>query len=338
VVETGVLGTERNAVTVFTLGGTISAAGGDAGSRRLTAEQVMAGATPPYGVPLTVRDFRRLPSASLTFADLADLVDRVDEEVAAGAGVVVVQGTDTLEETAFLLDLTCRRDRPVVVTGAMRRPDSPGADGPANLTAAMAVAADPGCRGLGVLVVLADQIHAARHVRKSHTTSVATFASPALGPLGQVVEGGPRVLLRPARPSLPEPLRLRRPVTVGLVTLALGDRGELLEAVDDRFDGLVVAGFGAGHVPPWLVDPLEAAAARMPVVLASRTGAGPLLSSTYRGAGSEADLLDRGLLSAGFLDPAKARVLLHALLADGADGAHAPDRSTIAQAFRTFAH
>ncbi|MDP1142399.1 asparaginase domain-containing protein, partial [Klebsiella pneumoniae] len=91
-------------------------------------------------------------------------------------GVVVVQGTDTLEETAFLLDLACAPGTPVVVTGAMRRPDLPGADGPANLAAALAVAADPGCAGLGVLAVLADEIHAARHVRKTHTTSVATFA------------------------------------------------------------------------------------------------------------------------------------------------------------------
>ncbi|QDQ11168.1 asparaginase [Streptomyces spectabilis] len=305
-------------VSVFTLGGTISAHSGG-GSARLTGSQTLATVPVPDDVKTELHDFRRLPGSSLTLEDLAALAERVDEATAAGHGVVVVQGTDTLEETAFLLDVVCAPRTPIVVTGAMRRPDLPGADGPANLAAALAVAADPRCRGLGVLVVLADEIHAARHARKAHTTSLTTFASPGAGPLGRVVEGVPRILLRPQGPTVERPLRLRSAARVALLTLAVGDGGELLEAVDDRFDGLVVAAFGAGHVPQWLVGPLAARAARMPVVLASRTGAGPLLGETYRGPGSEADLLSRGLISAGSLDAPKARLLLHALLSDGAD-------------------
>ena len=308
-------------IRVFTMGGTISALGGDAGSRRLSGEQLVAastGAGQSSGVRTEVVDFRRLPSSSLSFEDVGELIAQINASAEEATGIVVVQGTDTLEETAFLLDLTCSPAATVVVTGAMRRPDLPGADGPANLAAAVAVAADPGCRGLGVLAVLADEIHAARYLHKTHTTSIATFASPGAGPLGLVVEGKPRILLRPPQPTVVPPLRLRRPARVALVTLGLGDGGELLDAVSDRFDGLVVAAFGAGHVPSWLVEPLTALAARMPVVLASRTGSGPILSATYRGPGSEHDLLGRGLLSAGFLDPAKARLLLHALLADGA--------------------
>jgi L-asparaginase len=318
---------EPGVVTVFTLGGTISARGGGVPSDRLSGAQILAGVTPSADVTVELCDFRRLPGSSLTLEDLAELIGRIHQVTAAGAGVVVVQGTDTIEETAFLLDLTCRTTRPVVVTGAMRRPDAPGADGPANLAAAIAVAADADCRELGVLVVLADEIHAARYVRKAHTTSVATFASPTTGPLGLVVEGRPRILLRPQRPSVTAPLRLALPARVALVTLALGDRGELLEGIDERFDGLVVAGFGAGHVPSWLVGPLAGLAARLPVVLASRTGSGALLTHTYRGPGSEYELLRRGLIPAGFLDPPKARLLLHALLADGA----APER--IAEVF-----
>ncbi|NDZ84932.1 asparaginase, partial [Streptomyces sp. SID10115] len=147
---------------------------------------------------------------------------------------------------------------------------------------------------------------------------------------GRVVEGRPRIQLHPARPVTDRPLSLRGTARVALVTLALGDRGELLEAVDERFGGLVVAAFGAGHVPTWLVDPLAALAARIPVVLASRTGAGPLLSETYKGPGSEYDMLGRGLLSAGPLDAPKARLLLHALLADGAD------HPQVADAFRAL--
>ncbi|MEU5773002.1 asparaginase [Streptomyces venezuelae] len=317
-------------VSVFTLGGSISAQGGGS-SPRLSGRAVLAGVGDvPGGVEVEVHDVRRLPSSSLSVEDVAELVGRVDAATAQGNGVVVVQGTDTLEETAFLLDLACARRAPVVVTGAMRRPDLPGADGPANLAAAVAVAADPGCAGLGVVVVLADEIHAARHVRKTHTTSVATFASPGAGPLGRVVEGRPRILFHPARPVTERPLKLSGAARVALVTLTLGDRGELLEAVDERFGGLVVAAFGAGHVPTWLVDPLTGLAARMPVVLASRTGAGPLLSETYQGPGSEYDMLGRGLLAAGTLDAPKARLLLHALLVDGAD------RTQVARAFRAL--
>ncbi|GGT65178.1 MULTISPECIES: asparaginase [Streptomyces] len=317
-------------VTLFTLGGTISARGGD--TTRMTGAEVVAGLGVP-GVEVELRDFRRLPSSSLTFEDLAALAREVRETVAAGSGVVVVQGTDTLEETAFLLDLLCPTDRPIVVTGAMRRPDLPGADGPANLAAALTVAADPRCRDLGVLVVLADEIHAARHVRKTHTTSVATFASPGAGPIGSVVEGEPRILLRPATPSAICPLRFDPAVRVALVTLSLGDRGELLEAVDSRFDGLVVAAFGAGHVPDRLVEPLAELAARIPVVLASRTGAGATLTHTYRGPGSEYDVLHRGLIPAGPLDPPKARLLLHALLSTGVTGPAGYDRPRITAAF-----
>ncbi|GGO45077.1 asparaginase [Streptomyces lasiicapitis] len=313
-------------VTVFTLGGTISAQSGG-GTTRLTGAQTLASAPVPPGVTVELQDVRRLPGSSLTLDDLTDLAKKVDEATAAGHGAVVVQGTDTLEETAFLLDVTCAPREPIVVTGAMRRPDHPGADGPANLAAALATAAAPTCRDLGVLTVLADEIHAARHVRKAHTTSPTTFASPGAGPLGRVVEGVPHILLRPAHPTVERPLRLRTPARVALLTLTLGDQGELLEAVDDRFDGLVVAAFGAGHVPKWLVEPLTAVAARIPVVLASRTGAGPLLSETYNGPGSESDLLARGLISAGHLDGPKARILLYALLADGAD------RATTAAAF-----
>ncbi|TXS14252.1 asparaginase, partial [Streptomyces sp. adm13(2018)] len=179
-------------VTVFTLGGTISARGGDAA--RMSGREVLAELGGDHDIVL--HDFRRVPSSTLTHADLAALAAEIRTTVAAGSGAVVVQGTDTLEETAFLLDLLCTTERPVVVTGAMRRPDLPGADGPANLAAALAVAADPACRDLGVLVVMADEIHAARHARKTHTTSVATFASPGTGPLGHVVEGAPRILFR----------------------------------------------------------------------------------------------------------------------------------------------
>jgi L-asparaginase len=136
-----------------------------------------------------------------------------------------------------------------------------------------------------------------------------------------VIEGQPHLLNRltyrtviPRRPRIPGK-------RVELITITLGDEGTVIEAIADHVDGLVIAAFGVGHVPANLVPLLGQVAARIPVVLASRTGAGSTLRATYSFPGSERDLLDRGLIPAGFLDPLKARILLHCLLTADADHA-----------------
>jgi L-asparaginase len=311
-------------VAVFTLGGTIAmqATPGGGVAPALSASDLLV-AVPGLGnedVELKVRDVVNKPGASLSFADVLGLADVITAALGDGcAGAVVVQGTDTIEETAYLLDLLVSPDAPVVVTGAMRNPSLAGADGPANILAAIRVAASEHAGRLGCLVVMNDQIHAARWVQKTHTASTAAFTSPGYGPLGHVIEG---------RVDIPVRLRDRSPhlspvpgrnVRVGLVTIALGDDGMLIDAVGEHADGLVVAALGAGHVPADTVTNLAKAAARIPVVLTSRTGAGPVHYQTYSFPGSETDLLARGLISAGYLAPVKARLLLHLLIAAGAD-------------------
>jgi L-asparaginase len=313
------------AITAFFLGGTISMAGHDSGVvERARADQLVA-AVPQLqslDVRLDARDFRTIPSAYLSFDDILELV----AQAAAGAadGVVVVQGTDTIEETAYLIDLVWRSDVPVVVTGAMRNPTAAGADGPANLLAAVQVAASEQFRGLGALVVFNDQLHAARYVRKTHSTSTATFASPNAGPLGIVVEGRPVLVTTVSRrPVYSPPQQHRSTVPVHLV--GFDDDGVLLTGVAGTCDGLVVAALGAGHVAERTADVLAGLAAAVPVVLTSRTGAGPVLSHTYGFAGSETDLLQRGLIRGGLLDPLKARVLLKVLIGCGFDPAQIVD-------------
>jgi L-asparaginase len=311
-------------VSVVSLGGTIATvpdADGRAGAVIGLSPQDLVAAVPPLadtGIALDLVDLRRLPGASVTVDDVRAAVQRARALVEGGAaGVVVTQGTDTIEETAFLLDLLWTDEAPIVVTGAMRYPGLAGADGPANLLAAVQVAASPQARDVGCLVVMSDEIHAARWVRKTHTVSPGAFASPTTGPVGRVVEGLPSIWWRRAGRLTPY-TTVDSDVRVALVTVALDDDGGLLRAIDDRYAGAVVAGFGAGHVPDTMVDRLAKLAERIPVVLASRIGVGPVLSRTYGFAGSESDLQGRRLVGAGHLDPYKARLLLQVLLSAGA--------------------
>jgi L-asparaginase len=320
-------------VAILALGGTIAMARIGEGERAgragrgvvpaLDAEALVSSVPALAEVAeITAVSFRQLPGAHLSMQDAVDLAHEATRTLEGGAtGVVVTMGTDTIEEMAFALDLLVDRDEPVVVTGAMRNPTLPGADGPANLLASVRVAASPSAAGLGTLVVFNDEIHAARFVRKGHTSSPATFRSPHAGPLGQVIEARVRMALRvPHRRHIgcPPDSKDRQ---VALLSAVMGDDGRLLELVARTgYEGLVVEAFGGGHVPDTWADKLGELAAEIPVVLASRTGAGEMLRETYGFRGSESDLLARGLLSAGQLDGRKARVLLALLLRGGAGG------------------
>jgi L-asparaginase len=320
-------------VAVISMGGTIAMAPSASGGivPALGADDLVASVPglADLDVKITTESLRSLPSPSLGFADLVALSTRVREEIAAGAtGVVITHGTDTIEETAFFLDLTVPGGAPVVVTGAMRHPHSAGPDGPANLYAAIRVALSPDAWGLGSLVVMSDEIHGARFVRKSHTSSTGAFVSPFFGPIGLLVEGDPRIR-GVARIGLTLPAEVAD-VRVGLITVAMGDDGALLRRAGDLFDGLIIAGLGAGHVPAAMVPVVAEQAKRIPVILSTRTGAGSVLRHTYGYPGSERDLLDRGLIQSGFLDPAKSRVLLTLLLAAEAD------RQRITEAFDLY--
>lgn len=315
----------RRRVAILTLGGTIACVpDADGGVRPTISGDELIAAVPQLAqlADTSVTTFRQVPSSELGIADLIALAQCVDERFAAGFdGVVVTQGTDAMEETAFALDLLVDDPRPVVVTGAMRPATAAGADGPANLLAAIAAAASPALHGTGCTVVMEDRIHAARWVRKRHTQSTAAFRSEPVGPIGWVAEGEPRVALLPlGRAHLP--LREIDPVPVALVTLGPAEEDELLAAIPSLgYRALVAEALGGGHMAAATAARLGELSKQIPVVCSSRTGAGEMLRGTYGFDGSETDLLRRGVLSAGTLDGPKARTLLRLLLGAGGDKA-----------------
>jgi len=279
-----------------------------------------------------VKAIMRSSSSALHVDNIIMVGSKIKELIKEGyEGFIVVQGTDTIEETAFLLGLMVQTDNPIIVTGAMRTPDMRGADGPANILACIRVAASDKCRGIGSLVVFNDEIHSGIHVRKVHPQSTAAFASES-GPLGYVAEGIPSLRVVPVKRSLPWINPTGEMKHVPLYSVPLGDDGALLEKVEELgYPGLVVAGLGGGHVPAELVETLERIANKIPVILSSRIGYGDMLTSTYSGyPGSETSLLGRGLISGGLLDARKARILLILLLMSGCTN------EQIIESFRIF--
>ena len=307
---------------VIALGGTIASTPGGSGSGvvpSLTASDLIAAVPAAEALAdIRARNLSNVPSTEIGLPLVLELAAAVRAHEAEGvAGVVVSQGTDTIEETAFALDLLHGGRMPVVVTGAMRHPTLPGPDGAANLYAALACAADPAFRGQGLLVVLDDTIHSAAWVQKRDTTSTGAFWSPA--PVGWVVEGRP-VLRVPAlrRPPLTVPKDALIPF-VPILKPGLDDPPHLVSAaLDAGAGGIVIELAGGGHAAATWANALDKAAQSVPVVFASRTRGGRVLSRTYGQAGAEIDLLRRGLWGAGDLDALKARLTLMLLIMAGA--------------------
>ncbi len=299
-------------VSVGSLGGTISSV--DFGSGMLPVEDLLDKAL-RLSDQLTVRakTIALLESSEVGFQILIDFLKWAEGEINKGAdGAVLIQGTDTLEESAFFLDLLWDKPQPLIVTGAMRTASDIGSDGFKNLRDALFLAANPDARGRGVLVVLNDEIHEARLVCKRRSTGVGAFESASLGVCGSI--RGPYVRFSrgaPERLVVPVPKTFEK--RVGVLQASMDGSPDLIESMlSRRYDGLVIAGFGVGHVPNSWHPAIEAAAAEIPVLIASRVTE----SFSYP---------DDGWLSAwgarkgeihfsGLLDATKSRILLMLLI------------------------
>jgi glutamin-(asparagin-)ase len=252
----------------------------------------------------------QIDSAAFTDPLLLQLARRVAALCARDDvdGVVITHGTDTLEELAYFLHLVTPTRKPIVLTGAMRPATALSADGPANLLAAVAVAAHPSSAGRGALVVMEGQIHSARDAAKTHTLRLDAFASPH-GPLGLVVEGVPRWYRAPTRPHTADSeFDIRRIDALPLVGIVAG-HGNMRREIYDAWAAagaraIVHAGVGAGTVPTQIVPALRELCQRgVLIVRASRTGAGPVI----RNAGFDDDAC--GSIAADDQPPPRARLL-----------------------------
>lgn len=233
------------------------------------------------------------------------------------AGVVVTHGTDTLEETAWWLDLTVASDKPIVLTGAQRNASEPDFDGPRNLLNAVRIAVDPQARGKGALVALNGQINAAREVTKTHTSSVESFKSGDLGVLGEVDQDRIVFWRAPLRRTH-VPLGSGPLPTVEIVAMYGGADGSLVTAAVDRgARGVVVQALGWGNVNLPMFTAIEAALERgVAVVITSRVPNGRVLPH-YGFEGGGQTLAAAGAVMGDDLSPQKARILLMLLLQNG---------------------
>lgn len=310
------------------LGGTIASTANSTGgvAPALSGAEIAAAAGLDQVWPNLRADFTQVAqvsSANVTLEMLFDVVELA--RTSEADGIVLTQGTDTLEESAFGLWLLNDSGTHIAATGAMRNPTLPGADGPANVRAAALTALSEQVSELPASLVFNDEVHDPRFVTKAHATSTAAFSSgPVLGAIGWLSEDTLHLPHAPRAPKspfagLPRPAQLSR---IALAEVGLGEPTETLDLIaDSDFAGAVISGVGGGHVPEELVPAVTRLAESMPVVLASRTGSGASLRNTYGYPGGEIGLLEAELIPAGILDARKARIVLTLALSFGLDPA-----------------
>jgi L-asparaginase len=322
-------------VLIITTGGTIAMGRDESGAVRVLDENVLVKQQSALASIAHVDffTFSNLPSVHLTLDHFIRLRQLILDNAKEYDGIVVTHGTDTLEETAYFLDLTLPLTQPVILTGAMRSSNEPGSDGFLNLLQSVQVAATPESGNKGVLVVMNGEIHGARFVQKMHTSHVEAFESPQFGPYGWVERTGIRYLMEAVKreciPVRPEALTCRIPmIKAGFDT----DDSLVQHALERSAPGLVVEGMGMGHLPPAMMPGIVRALEEgVPVVITSRSPGGAV-EPVYDFEGGGRDLAERGAIFARGIPAHKARIkLMVALAAD-------PRPKTVEELRELFSH
>ncbi|HBI0812548.1 TPA: asparaginase [Staphylococcus aureus] len=263
-----------------------------------------------------------VPSPHMTIQHVKQLKDIILEAVSNKYydGFVITHGTDTLEETAFLLDLILGIEQPVVITGAMRSSNEIGSDGLYNYISAIRVASDEKARHKGVMVVFNDEIHTARNVTKTHTSNTNTFQSPNHGPLGVLTKDRVQFHHMPYRQQALE--NVNDKLNVPLVKAYMGMPGDIFSFYSrEGIDGMVIEALGQGNIPPSALDGIQQLVSlKIPIVLVSRSFNG-IVSPTYAYDGGGYQLAQQGFIFSNGLNGPKARLKLLVALSNNLDKA-----------------
>ncbi len=307
-------------VAVIATGGTIASTATSGGVVATRTAAALLDSAQVTDIDVETHDLMTVGSYRMTLAHIRSISDAVADllhrERDAVDGIVITHGTDTMEETAILLDLVHDDPRPVVLTGAQRASDASDGDGPRNLADAILTAAAPQSRELGAMIVFAGRIFPARGTRKVHTTALAAFRSVVGGELGEVVDGAVTMTVVPLPATSPRPEALPRPtpafdgIRVDLVDVYPGADDVLLRAaVAAGAAGIVLAGTGIGNANPVIVEAArELVDDRVAVVLSTRVPEGPVMGVYGNGGG--ADVVAAGIPTASGLPATQLRMLL----------------------------
>ncbi|HFI0114727.1 TPA: asparaginase [Streptococcus suis] len=275
--------------------------------------------TPIEEIQVTSVDFLNVPSPHIRLEHMMALYQKIKVEQANYDGFVITHGTDTLEETAYFLDTMAIPEKPIVLTGAMRSSNELGSDGVYNYRTALRVAADEKSADKGILVVMNDEIHAAKYVTKTHTTNVSTFQTPTHGPLGLVTK---REILyfKTAEPRVRFDLTSISG-TVPIIKAYADMDSVLLDSLShSAISGLVIEALGAGNLPPTILPAIQKLLNQnIPVVLVSRCFNG-IAEPVYAYQGGGIQLEQEGILFVKELNAQKARLKLLIALNAGLKG------------------
>jgi len=297
-------------ILVLHTGGTISMQADDSGAVVTSQENPMNHVSNPLeGVEVHALDFFNLPSPHIKPKHMLSLYQKIKKESDHYDGFVITHGTDTLEETAYFLDTMEVPHKPIVLTGAMRSSNELGSDGVYNYLSALRVASDDKAADKGVLVVMNDEIHAAKYVTKTHTTNVSTFQTPTHGPLGLIMKQE-ILYFKTAEPRVRFDLD-RIQGLVPIIPVYAGMTEELLDLLPvDQLDGLIIQAFGAGNVPKETSQKLNALIQEgLPIALVSRCFNG-IAEPVYAYEGGGVCLQKAGVFFVKELNAQKARLKL----------------------------
>ncbi len=270
-------------------------------------------------VPLS---FTGVPSPHIDMNIMYELSNLLKDKLSNDEfdGVVVTHGTDTLEETAYFLDLTVDTNKPIIVTGAMKNSSQLGYDGPSNIYNSICTAASEDSKNKGVLVLMNNSIHTAKEVMKFHTMALETFISPNFGSIGYIDSDVP-VFEMPFQKNKAIYNIIDINKNVDIVKCYSGSDSKILNYLvdDEKADGIIIEGFGRGNVPPGMVDGIiNAIEKNIPVVLTSRSPSGRV-APNYKYIGGGKHLEDLGVILGGYLSSQKARILLQVMLSSNCD-------------------